>query len=404
MSSSAGRGVRRYWRRPHPRVPPSDDLVAAVVAEAAQQAGRWFPGLDSARVQARVLAADARPRCFLHRLELDDRRVLRRAVVKVRHSQPHLRRRDRFTERPLLNPERTMSDSDSARREYDALRLISRVLDPVPVERFGVLRPLAWLPEHSAIIMDLVEQPTLTAAVLSSSRLRLRRRGAAVDPGAWRNAGAWLRLFHDHDLDGRWAMPSRNASREAVLELYLGYCHFLVQRLGRSTLRVDLAVVGAGLVGAALPDELPLRTGHGDFVANNMFLGPAGRITVFDPLPRWRVPVYQDLATLVVGIRVHPVQAASRGLALSRDDLARQEDALLRGYFGADQVPLAAVKAYQLLVLLDRWTALVSKRIGAGLVRPHLHEARVRVAVLHYEREARRLLTQLADPAARDGG
>lgn len=385
-------------RRREP-TPPPEDLVAAVVVEAAENASRWFPELDAGRVQARVAGAVARPRCFLHRLQLDDGRAQRQAIVKVRHSQPQLRRLDRFEQRPQLNPERTMSDSDAARREFDALQLIDRVLDGGAAERFGVLRPLAWLPEQSAIIMDFVEDGTLRSALLRTSRFRLHRRAEPLDERAWVNAGAWLRLFHDHDNDVD--LPSRNATRQEVVELYRDYCDFLVQRLGPSSFRTELAGRGAALVEAALPAELPLRTGHGDFVANNMFLGPSGRITVFDPLPRWRVPLYQDLSTLMVGIRVYSLQAASQGLALAGDVLARHDEALLRGYFGAEPAPLHAIRAYQLLVLLDTWTALLSKRLVSGWLRPHVRRARVRVSVRHYEHEARQLLTQLTDPPVR---
>ena len=161
---------------------------AAVAAEAEENAPLWFPELDAGRVRATVVGASVRPRCFLHRLQLDDGQAQQQAIVKVRHSQPHLRRLDRFEHRPQLNPERTMSDSDAARREYDALQLIDRVLDGAAAERFGVLRPLALLPEQSAIIMDFVEEGTLRKALMQTSRFRLRRRAEQLDERAWVNA------------------------------------------------------------------------------------------------------------------------------------------------------------------------------------------------------------------------
>ena len=383
--------------------PASDELVAAIAAEAAASAEVWFPELRARQVQARVLAADARARCFLYRVELHDGRVRRPVIVKVRHSQPSLRRLDRFEGRPQLNPERTMSDHDTARREYDGLQIIVDALG-AGNERFGVLRSLAWLPAQSAIVMDLVEEPTLRHALLETSRFRRGRRSRPMDETAWLNAGAWLRIFHDHETP--LMLPPRTKNREQVADLYRAYSDFLVQRVGASSLLTDLTEMAAELTSAALPSDLPLSPGHGDYVANNMFVGPAGRITVFDPLPRWRVPRYQDLATLVVGIRLLPLQATTQGLALARGELARYEVAVLRGYFGSDPVPVAAVRAYQLLVLLDKWSAMVSKR-PRGSLRPHLHEVRMRMANHHYQREARWLLSVLTGsdrPGRRDSG
>ena len=370
---------------------PSDDLVAAVKAEANLNADRWFPGIDARRVRARVLSIDARARCFLHRIELDDGRVRRTVVVKVRHSQARLRRRDRFNERPVLNPERTMSDEQTARREYDGLQSIAEALGHED-ERFGVLRPLAWLPNHSAIVMDLVQEPTLRDRLLETSRNRLRR-GAAMNETAWNNAGAWLRIFHDHKT--RLTLPPRIETGRQVAEMYGDYADFLLERTGASSSLLEFKELAVELAARSLPAELPLCPGHGDFVANNMFAGAAGRVTVFDPLIRWRVPRYQDLGTMTVGIRIVPIQAMTLGLSLPERDLGRYEDAVLGGYFGSEEVPLRTVRAYQLLVLLDRWSDLVSKQIPHGKVRPRLHELRVQLASRHCQRETRRLLLLL---------
>lgn len=382
-------------RRRAAQAPPSvdRDLVGEVTAEARARAGSWFPELDADGVDVRLLSSTARARCFLHRFELDDGRVRRPVMVKVRHSDPRLRRLDRFQGRPVLNPERTMSDEETARREYDGLCAIVDALGQ-PDDRFGLLRPLAWLPERSAIVMDVVDQPTLRQRLLETSRTR-RSRQPVMAESAWCNAGRWLRVFHDHPLG--LDLPSRTSSRDQVVDLYRAYGEFLGQRTGAASSGVRLDHRRIDLIAQALPSELPLAPGHGDFVANNMFADPTGRVTGFDPLPRWRVPRYQDLGTLTVGIRVLPVQAATQGLALAQDDLARYETALWRGYFGSEPVPLAAVRAYQLLVLLDKWSDLVSKRIPHGVVRPRLHELRVQVASRHFRSEVNRLVTALTD-------
>jgi hypothetical protein len=161
---------------------------------------------------------------------------------------------------------------------------------------------------------------------------------------------------------------------------------------------------GHEVAASALPSEPARGTAHGDFVPNNMFLGAGGRITGFDPLPSRDVPLHLDLATLLVNTRVLPPQAVSQGMALPTAALDRYEAAVLQGYFGTDAVPHTEVAAFQLLVLLEKWAATVSKRLQGGRVRPQLHQVRVRLVSHHFHREARRLLRALEGATAPDPG
>ena len=380
------------------RTKPADcaprSLMQAVAAEAAEHGRTWFPELRAGPLRVRFRSGWTRSRCLLFRLDLCDDLLTRPLVVKVRHSDPALRRPDRFAQRPVLAPVRTLPDTATARREFDGLALIQSALGERHGldRRFGAIRPLAWLPEHSAFVTDYVGQPTLRTVFLRTSRLRLRRASPLPDR-PWENAGAWLRIFHDHPT----TLPlSPRADRPAgVGDLLSRFADFLVDRLGGHPLLRELSGSGTDVADAALPPALPLGTGHGDFVANNMFLSREGRITVFDPLPMWRVPVYQDLATMVVGLRMVSSQAMSRGLAFPSPQLQRFEGALYRGYFGDRPPPRTTLHVFQLLVLLDRWSSLVSRRSRHRGVRPHLRDARVRVISHHYETEAHRLARQV---------
>jgi hypothetical protein len=379
-------------------VEPPPALVSAVAASVATDGGTWFQEFGGERPRLHFLGGQARPRCILYRFDLDTGRVTRPVVVKVRHSRPELRRLDRFEgQRPVLAPVRAMPDRDNARREYDGLRLIQEMLRDADPGRFGVLRPLAWLPEHAAIVMDLVEQPTLRSALLRQSRLRAGRR-TPVGEAPWRNAGAWLRMFQTHR--STLVAPRDGAAPMCVGDLYREFGGFLVERIGSRPLLATLRDAGDEIAASALPTEPATGTAHSDFVANNMFLGAGGRITGFDPLPSWNVPCYLDLATLLVNTRVLPLQAASQGLALPSAALDRYEAAVLQGYFGTDAVPHTEVVAFQLLVLLEKWAAAVSKRIQRGRVRPHLHQVRMRLVSHFYDGEARRLFRALEGAGA----
>ena len=380
--------------RARPRVRPPPDLVEQLSTIVAAENGSWFPELGNHGVGVRFHSGVARARCYLYRFEVGTATSTRPVVVKVRHSEAALRRLDVHDHRPVLAPVRTMSDHDEARREYAGLQLIQDALSDDDTGRFGVLRPLAWLPGHPGFVTDYVDQPTLRTVLLSTSRAHPWNRGRLGET-PWENAGAWLRRFHDHPTAE--ALPAHVGTAREVGDRYRRYADFIQARIGRRSVLGEVGSSGPALAESALPADLPLRTGHGDFVATNLFTTTTGQITGFDPLPLWRLPVYQDLATIVIGLRVLPTQAATQGLMFARQRLATYEAALLRGYFGEEPVPRPALQAFQLLVLLDRWSARVALRSRREGARQRLQEAGVRLASRHYEAEVRGLLALLGD-------
>lgn len=112
---------------------------------------------------------------------------------------------------------------------------------------------------------------------------------------------------------------------------------------------------------------------------------------VFDPMPRWAVPCYEDLCRLLVGMRLVGLQIHTHGLAYGRPDVERREQDVIRGYHGGDQVPLAQLRCYQLLIMLDKWSALVDSDQPGW--RPRLRTTSVEIASGYLRGEARRLLS-----------
>jgi hypothetical protein len=128
--------------------------------------------------------------------------------------------------------------------------------------------------------------------------------------------------------------------------------------------------------------------GHGDFAPRNMLLRD-GRLTVIDPLPRWQVPAYDDLSRFVVGIRLIGEQVHTHGLAFGAGTLDALEEAAVAAYLGpdADRAPL---RAYQLLILMDKWTAMLDNPRRDVLGR--LARRSAALADHRVRREAERLL------------
>jgi hypothetical protein len=106
---------------------------------------------------------------------------------------------------------------------------------------------------------------------------------------------------------------------------------------------------------------MPLGLGHGDFAMRNVLVDH-GRIVVMDTRARWRAPVFEDLAQMIVALRANRPQLLSQGALFDGHGLRRLENALLTGYFGGSTVPRLEINLFIVLVLLDLWSAAVERR------------------------------------------
>jgi hypothetical protein len=372
----------------------TDEVVGAFSLLARDSASDWFSCFDNAPVTTSVVKLYARPRCFVYRFAVTDGISRRDVVVKIRHSHETLRRAERFGDRPQLTPQRTMSDRDSASCEFTGLEQAARAMDGTDPERFGVLRALAWMDGPAGIVMEYVDEPTLRQLLERRWRRALVRRTSPSDEdGTWTALGEWLRRFHAADKGD--SLPPRMTRRDELVEYVQRSREFLL-RAGVEPGPVHrLAGTVAERAEQVYPVELPAAAGHGDYTGQNVFVGPRGRITVFDPLPMWRVCVYEDLARLTMGVRLLGPQVMTHGRLLGDDLCDRWEGRLLESYAGGGHPPADELHVYQSLLLMDRWGELVGKRPARGRARQVARRVRVRVGSGWFEQQAERLTSLL---------
>jgi hypothetical protein len=316
-------------------------VVETLAQRIAPHTFEWFPDRPHSGVEVRVLAD--RPKCVLLTVHLDGAERPA-ALAKLR--------RDSGAEPTAVGRPRLRQEAATAEEltELEWAGLVAIEAACRDVGGLGVVRPLLLLREDAGLVMSFVDAPTLRSTVLDLSRLH-RTRGRLDDAVAGcALAGRWLRTFQDRSAaSGR---PVRQGTREAVADQLRAYGTFLGSASWRRT-----AAVGAALVAELFPDELPLAVGHGDFAPRNMLVRD-GLLTVIDPLPRWQVPAYDDLCRFLVGIRLIGEQVHTHGLAFPSGTLDALEEAAVAAYLGpdADRAPL---RAYQLLILMDKWTAML---------------------------------------------
>lgn len=362
---------------------PAERLIAERVTAGAIQ---WFPDLAGTPT-VRIQLLSRRPGCLLYVAHLGEGADCHRVVAKVRQPVASKTERARHEVRPGLRRELVTASLELAALEYDGLREIERVVGP-DHPMLGVVRPLDLVPGQPIVLMDYVEATTLRDRCVARNRLTsLLRipRAQVLSPEPWRRAGEWLRRYQREATHAESVADLQR--RHEVVDRFEAYADFLARRLGRRE-SGDLAREGAAWAATVLPDRLPIALGHGDFAPRNLFVDARQRVTVFDPMPRWRVPVYEDPSRLVVGLRLLGLQVQTRGAAFRRGDVEAVEEQVYAGCF-RDEMPFEQLRCYQLLVLLDKWSALVelaqSRRSG---VRGSVY----RFTNGYLRREARRLL------------
>jgi hypothetical protein len=378
----------------------TEAVERAILERAAARATQWFPGLGPSP-QLTLTPLSIRPRCSLYVVALAGDHVRRAVVAKVRRGEADADPTGGRPQRPRLR-KTAAGVAELTALEFEGLTSIYESV-PAGHPQFGAVRPLDHMPAESVLLMEHVSAPTLRDGFVAESRLgavrRLAYRGSSTRPPpqrAWLNAGAWLRSYHDLPpaSQGAVSQPARQATSAEVAERFSAYGAFLTERVG-SRLVGRLAAGGAEAATEVLPEHLPLAVGHGDYVARNIFVDHGGRVTVFDPMPRWRVPRYEDLCRFLVGLRLSGLQVLSHGSAYGQTGLARRETLFLSGYFGEEAIPYAALRCYQLLILLDKWSALVDSAGGGNGWRAAVRE-RVRKSGDRYiSREAGRVAALL---------
>ena len=197
--------------------------------------------------------------------------------------------------------------------EYRALVAIQCYFERLADRRFGTVKPLTYLPDLSALLMEEVKTPNLNT--LFGRTNRLQGPLSSLDlRDAFCNSGAWLRYYHtlpkDHDVQ------VRHATRDAFVDSITKYVSYLGRVLHKEAF---LHKHGHTIIAQAkrvLPPALPLGLGHGDYAMRNILVSADSRVTVIDTLSRWRVPIYEDIGYFLLRLKANRMQVFSLGYAM----------------------------------------------------------------------------------------
>jgi hypothetical protein len=340
----------------------------AVELHLREHASRYFAEFGGCPVHVQQVDQRVRPASRFYRYRLSAGTHQHWVLIKM--PPPHASALPAGADKPAgagyaADRPRMTSTADASIKhllEYKALVAIHCYFAELADSRFGAIKPLDYLPGHSALLMEELRTPNLSTLFGKNNRFQHPFGGRDLRE-AFYNAGAWLR--HYHALPKETDVKIRNATRADYVNSITGYVKYLGRMLRAEA---SLQEVGARAVAQAqevLPEQLPLGLGHGDYAMRNILVSDHSRVTVIDTLGRWRVPIYEDISHFLVKLQANRLQVYSLGYAVSACQCATYETQFLEGYFGGAEIPRAAVRLFLLQALLDHWASQVASHYRA---------------------------------------
>jgi len=321
-----------------------------------EHAPRYYPGFESEQIRIQLIEKQERPTAMLYRFKVSDGAQIRSVFVKVPlRNLTRNQTNGSVYEKPLLFPK--TEPIDMPRLQYTALRTIYEYFTSLDKKQLGAIRVLDYLPQYHAIFTEESNDPSLRQLFLKENRLSSLFANDELTT-AFQNVGIWLRMYH--------AMPKnedvkvRHQHRNDYIEAIPRLTDFLAKALGDELFFNKTTSIIINKAREVLPESQPLGLGHGDYAMRNILVGLNARVTVLDTFAKWRVPIYEDIGYFLNGFKMSPPQIVSQGLAFSSDQLSAYEHAFLKGYFEQKPIPYSAIRLFEILALLDKWSSVIA--------------------------------------------
>ena len=239
----------------------------------------------------------------------------------------------------------------SSEREYEALELLYHRLLDCKVEGITAVRPLDYIPEFAAIVMERL--PGYNLLEMANAAVTWRQKVPAIQ--AAYKAGCLLEALH--------AIDHHNYPQGAVLEKgnYLARISSFVdtlQRLGLSEPYLrhlqDIVCVIQERIDQTR-EEITLTFVHGDFYPENIVISEQGAAYTIDTTLHQVASTLEDVAKLLIGLDTMKRAILFGRGPIKHSVIEQMKRAFLRGYYGNDVFRSRALTLYQILALLRRW-------------------------------------------------
>ena len=356
-----------------------------------ENAIRYFPGLRAGQVDVQLKEKQKRPSAMLYRFKVKDPAQTHAVIVKVPSRNSTKGRVQALgLGKPVLFP--LAEETEMHLLQYTALVTIHEYFSSLNKKELGTIRVLDYLPESQAVVMEESRDPKLQQLLLKEGRLRTLFPQYRLS-AAFHNAGMWLRIYHRMPKEKQAQV--RHEHREDYIEGISKLTDFLASRLGDKPFFNQLALILTSKAREHLPETLPLGLGHGDYAPRNILVGPSAQVTVLDTFAKWQTPIYEDIGYFLTGLKMTYPQVVSQGLMFSSGQIKEYERAFLKGYFGQKPIPYTAIRLYEMLALLDKWSSVLISSYKRGVKFRLVGNLMAALASLYFKRSAKQLLREI---------
>ena len=347
--------IQRVRAAANPLAPASERQVPPRLgAHLRAAAARYFPEL-AGDVRVELVQRREVSTSSIYVFSLAGRRAHRRVVAKVRRGWAE------YNEEPWARLVPAPPARERQAREFAALEGIHAHFAQRSDEGFDAIRPLELLPEEETLVMEIAVGRDLSEMLGLSGRSPRGAQATDRTREAVEAAGRWLRVYHR--MPPSEGTPRHVVDRDALLSSIEENVSFVAARA-----HVDgPALVGAARCAAAeLDDPLPTGVAHADFWPGNVMVAPDGRITVIDTRAPFVGARFADVAYFLTALKAPSHQVLTQGWTQNEHWIGDLERVFLAAYF-AGSVPLAAVRLFEVQLLLHNWqrSERVSK-VAAG--------------------------------------
>jgi hypothetical protein len=367
------------------------DHTAIFLNHIRKHASKYYRGFVSEQACVHLVDKQERRTAFLYRFKVNDNTQTRFVFVKVPFRlSPDSPTNGSVYEKPLLYPK--ADPRDMHRLHYSALRAIYEYFMGLNQKNLGAIRVLDYLPEYHAIFTEESKDPKLHQLFLRKNRLYSPFPDNELTP-AFQNVGTWLSVYHK--MPKEEDVNVRDSHREDYVAAIIKLRDFLAKTVGYESFFKETSAVLINRAQEILPECLPLGLGHGDFALRNILIGPNARVTVLDTFAKWRVPIYDDIGYFLNDLKMSFPQVISHGFAFSSNRLTTYEQAFLKSYFGQKPVPYSAIRLYEALALLDKWSSKIARSYQRPTSIPIVGRRKSKFISQYFKRRLNSLLAEL---------
>lgn len=363
-------------------------------------AANYFPEFRGAPVAVRCVRSQIRDVTEIHHYVLSSAGYSQKVIVKIALVTPR-RRYDRTLESEHLDSAAHVEAEPLHEYEYRALLAIDDFFSRKGDPRFGTIRPLDCISSERALVLENRDEPTLMNEVLRYHRLRSALSPPQLEEG-FHNTGEWLRCFHafDHVAHQLVSMTTRDQLNASIKEMI----NRLAEREGlqRGIRRRFLASVlktTEQLAQSVLPEQLPTVLAHGDFGPHNVFVDSSGNVIVFDTMGRTRMAPYRDIAYFLFVLKSRSTENYWRRMFYGSERVIAYENAFLAGYFQEENIPIVAIRLFEIHAALHRWLARAESQERAAGMWKAVKKARMALRERTFMAYIQRLLQDASEAA-----